>query len=229
MPHTVLIADDDPHIREVARFALEKAGLRAISAEDGAEAISLFTREKPSLVILDVMMPEKDGLEVCREIRKRSSVPILFLSSRSDEIDRVVGLELGGDDYVTKPFSPRELVARVNAILKRASGAALTPKEERLRHGSLTLDTEGRTALWKKTPIELTATEFSLLLTLMQRPGKVFSRDNLMDLVYKNDVHVNDRTIDSHVRHVRAKFEEAGAKDIIETMRGVGYRIGGCE
>ena len=178
MPSKILVVDDDAHIREVVQFALEKAGLEVIEAGDGRRALELFSRLKPDLVILDITMPEMDGLAVCREIRKSFDTPILFLSSRADEVDRVVGLEIGGDDYVTKPFSPRELVARVQVILKRARAKPTdAPAVKELRHGSVRLDVQGHAAYLKDKKIQLTATEFAILTTFLHNPERVLSRD----------------------------------------------------
>src|ERR1041385_6592646 len=210
---TILIVDDDAHIREVVAFTLEQAGFRTIEAANGLAAIERFEREVPDLVVLDILMPELDGTEVCRELRRRSRVPIVFLSSRDEELDRILGLELGGDDYVTKPFSPRELLARVRAVLRRARGEA-TPAQEPsarvLRRGRLTLDLDQFKALWDDREIVLTVTELGVLRTLLARPGKVFSRDELMDGAYDSATVVADRTIDSHVRRGRAKFPPPG-------------------
>jgi two-component system, OmpR family, response regulator len=230
MGKRILVVDDDPHIREVVQFALEKAGLEVMEAGDGQEALRLFQKAKPDLVILDITMPEMDGLEVCRRIRKVSDASILFLSSRSDEVDRVVGLEIGGDDYVVKPFSPRELAARVQAILKRTQpkpATAAEPKE--LRHGSLRLDVEGHVAFWKGKPVPLTAIEFAILKTLLRHPERVHSRDQVMDGAYDANVTVSDRTVDSHIRRIRGKYAAAGCKSIIETVHGVGYKLSSCQ
>jgi two-component system OmpR family response regulator len=229
MPSKILVVDDDAHIREVVQFALEKAGLEVIEAGDGRRALELFSGSKPDLVILDITMPEMDGLAVCREIRKSFDTPILFLSSRADEVDRVVGLEIGGDDYVTKPFSPRELVARVQVILKRALAKPTdAPAVKELRHGSVRLDVQGHAAYLKDKKIQLTATEFAILTTFLHNPERVLSRDQLMHAAYDTDISVSDRTIDSHIRHVRGKYARAGCKQIIETVHGVGYKLGSC-
>jgi two-component system, OmpR family, response regulator len=229
MPTRILIVDDDAHIREVVQFALENAGLEVIEAGDGQKALELFSRSKPDLVILDITMPEMDGLAVCREIRKNSDIPILFLSSRADEVDRVVGLEIGGDDYVTKPFSPRELVARVQVILKRARAKPpVTTDVKELSYGSVRLDVQGHAAFWKDKKIQLTATEFSILRSFVRHPERVLSRGQLMDATYDGAISVSDRTIDSHIRHVRSKYAKAGCKEIIETVHGVGYKLGSC-
>lgn len=226
----ILLIDDDPSIRDVVRFALEKDGYGVMEATNGAEALRMFEASAPDLLILDIMMPELDGTEVCRRIRQTSRVPIIFLSSRDEEIDRVLGLELGGDDYVTKPFSPRELLARVKAVLRRggpkaddaASGGTI------LSHGMLTLDGEEYLAFWGDQSLILTLTEFGILRTLMSKPGKVFSRDDFMAQAYELSRIVSDRTIDSHVRRVRRKFAKIDAYPI-ETVHGIGYRLSACE
>ena len=229
MPRKRLVVDDDAHIREVVEFALEKAGFDAISAGNGQKALEVFAAGAPDLIVLDIAMPEMDGLAVCREIRRHSDVPILFLSSRTDEVDRVVGLEIGGDDYVTKPFSPRELVARVQTILKRA-GARIENKldAKELRHGSVTLNIAGHVAFWKDIKVPLTATEFTLLKKFLKAPERVLNREQLMDAAYEARISVSDRTIDSHIRNVRGKYAKAGCKEIIETIHGVGYKLGSC-
>ena len=227
---TILIVDDDPHIREVIRFALQKAGFATLEAENGAQALARFQEASPDLVVLDIVMPELDGTEVCKALRRISAVPIVFLSSRDDEVDRILGLELGGDDYVTKPFSPRELTARVRAILRRGKGETPDPaaaSEHRIEHGRLRLDLDRYAAFWQDQEVILTLTEFGVLRTLLGHPGKVFNRDQLMDGSYQDYRVVSDRTIDSHVRRVRAKFKAVGA-DPIETLHGIGYRLGAC-
>jgi len=227
---TILVVDDDPHIREVIDFALQKAGFATVDAENGEQALARFHATHPDLVVLDIVMPERDGTEVCKELRRVSTVPIVFLSSRDDEVDRILGLELGGDDYVTKPFSPRELVARIKAILRRGKGDAqnaVASGEHRLEHGRLRLDLDRYTACWQDQELVLTLTEFGILRTLLAHPGKVFNRDQLMDGSYQDYRVVSDRTIDSHVRRVRAKFKTLGA-DPIETLHGIGYRLGPC-
>lgn len=229
---TILVVDDDSHIREVIRFALEKAGMQVVNAENGQQAVDVFPQTDCDLIVLDINMPEMDGLACCREIRKTSDVPILFLSSRDDEIDRILGLEIGGDDYVTKPFSPRELVARINAILKRtqiATPQAVTTQTHCLNHGQVQLDTEQHAVSWQDKPISLTATEFAILEQFMRHPNKVFSRDSIMSGAYQFNIHVSDRTIDSHIRHIRSKFNAAGCDSIIETLHSVGYKLAPCE
>ena len=230
MPRTILVADDDPHIRQLIVFALAKAGLEAIEAEDGEAALAAVEAHKPDLLILDINMPRMDGIEVCRRLRAAGTLPILFLSSRDDEIDRVLGIELGADDYVTKPFSPREVVARVMAILRRVAAhpPAAGQATGTLRHGRLTLDTDGWRACWDDVEVPLTVTEFGILRTLAAMPSKIFSRDALIDRLHGPGFAITDRTIDSHVRNLRAKFAGVGAPDVIETRAGVGYRIGAC-
>jgi len=233
----ILVVDDDPGIREVVCFALQKAGFVTHVAADGAQALARFAADPPALVVLDILMPELDGVEVCRRLRadpRGRATPIVFLSSKDDEVDRIVGLEVGGDDYVAKPFSPRELVARVRAILRRtaapgaaAGGAAPAPAPP-LRHGRLTLDPERYRAAWDGREIVLTLTEFGILRTLLRRPGRVCTRDALMNEAYERHAVVSDRTIDSHVRRVRAKLAALGA-DPIETVHGIGYKLGSCE
>lgn len=229
MPRTILIADDDPHIRQLLAFAFAKAGLDTLEADDGEAVLSLVEERHVDLVVLDINMPRMDGLETCRRLRTAGDLPILFLSSRDDEIDRVLGIELGADDYVVKPFSPREVVARAMAILRR-TGARPAPTDDgrRIDHGRLALDVDGWRATWAGTEIALTVTEFSILRTLAVMPGKVFSRDAIIDRLHGPGFAVTDRTIDSHIRNLRAKFAQIGGTDIIETRAGVGYRIGSC-
>ena len=229
MSHKILIVDDDPHIREVLSFALAKAGMETSQAEDGEAALAAIAARRPDLVVLDINMPRLDGLEVCRRLRASGDLPILFLSSRDDEVDRVVGLELGGDDYVVKPFSPREVVARVSAILKRG-GRALEGADTRdkVAHGRLQLDPEGWEAAWDGKPVVVTVTEFQLLLLLAGLPSRVFTRDMIIDRLHGPGFAITDRTIDSHIRNLRAKFSALGGTDLIETRAGIGYRIGSC-
>jgi len=232
MTRTILVVDDDPHILEVVSFALDKANMSVQTANDGVQALAGFTEQKSDLIVLDINMPEMDGLECCREIRKNSEVPILFLSSRDDEIDRILGPEIGGDDYVTKPFSPRELVARVNVILKRTLSNGIdngTSSELWLTHGRLQLDTEQHAIWWDEKEVPLTATEFAMLAQLLKQPKRVFSREVIMEGAYQFNIHVSDRTIDSHIRHIRQKFSEVGCESIIETQHGVGYKLASCQ
>lgn len=226
---TILVVDDDPHIRQLLVFALAKAGLDAIEAEDGEAGLEMAQRHAPALVVLDINMPRMDGLEVCRRLRAEGEMPILFLSSRDDEIDRVVGIELGADDYVVKPFSPREVVARVMAILRRTEGKATREaSDQAVRHGRLALDLDGWRASWAGEPVALTVTEFSILRVLAGAPARVFSRDAIIDRLHGPSFAITDRTIDSHVRNLRGKFAALGGSDVVETRAGVGYQIGPC-
>jgi two-component system OmpR family response regulator len=230
--HRILVVDDDAHIREVICLAVRKAGMVVAEARDGSEALAKFAREQPSLIVLDIGMPELDGLDVCREIRKTSNVPILFLSARDEEIDRVLGLEIGGDDYVTKPFSPRELVARINVILRRMAArdqASPGPGKSELSRGSLTLQPLQHSAEFDGNSLALTAIEFEILKTLLARPSVVFNREQIMHAAYQANIQVSDRTIDSHIRNIRAKLAGAGCDSAIETVHGVGFRLGRCE
>jgi two-component system OmpR family response regulator len=221
----ILVCDDDAHIREVVRFALEKSGYAVREAADGRAAIEAFERGGIDMVVLDVLMPEEDGLAVCRRIRAKSEVPILFLSSRDDEVDRVLGLELGGDDYMTKPFSPRELVARVRAIGRRTREAGAAPSEEELiRVGQLEIDRSKHRVSYDGREVVLTATEMALLAALAVRPGRVFRRDELVDRAWGHDHFITERTIDSHVRRIRKKLADVGGESL-ETVYGVGYRV----
>jgi two-component system OmpR family response regulator len=229
MSHKILIVDDDPHIREVLSFALGKAGMETLHAEDGEAALAAIGARRPDLVVLDINMPRMDGLEVCRRLRASGDLPILFLSSRDDEVDRVVGLELGGDDYVVKPFSPREVVARVSAILKRGGrGLAEAGPKAALTHNRLRLDPEAWEAHWDEKQVPVTVTEFQLLQLLASLPSKVFTRDAIIDRLHGPGFAITDRTIDSHIRNLRAKFAALGGGDLIETRPGIGYRIGRC-
>src|SRR5260370_15960449 len=198
------------------------------TAQDGKEALRQFDRNVHELVVLDIGMQEMDGMEVCCQIRKTSDTPILFLSARDEEIDRILGLEIGGDDYVTKPFSPRELVARVNAILRRARNAPAptTTAAKEMNHGGLAIDPDARTASFLDAPVSLTALEFAILRTLLARPGFVFTRELILDAAYAGNIHVADRTIDSHVRNIRAKMAVAGCDSVIETVHGVRFQLG---
>lgn len=219
----ILVVDDDPRLRDLVTLALERAGHTTITAANGAQALTHAMRESPDLIVLDIGLPEMDGLEVCRRIRARAQTPILFLTARADEVDRIVGLELGADDYVTKPFSPRELVARVQAILKRSAPA--TPRG--LTHGPLTLDPARHLCTIAGQPVALTAAEMALLARLMQHPDMVQPRAALIDHVWP-DGDIADRTLDSHLRNLRRKLADAGAPEAIETLHGIGIRMTPC-
>ena len=231
MTHRILIVDDDLHIREVIRVALKKAGMTTVEARDGKEALVRFAADRPDLIVLDIGMPELDGLEVCRQVRKSSEVPILFLTARDDEIDRILGLEIGGDDYVTKPFSPRELVARVTVILRRvvARDAEAKPSPAALSQGQLSIDPTQHVAAFAGAPLKLTAIEFGILRAFLGRPTAVFSREQIMSAAYQLNIQVSDRTIDSHIRNIRAKLAAVNCDSVIETIHGVGFKLGRCE
>lgn len=220
----ILVVDDDPHLREVVTVALERAAFSVVTAADGQRALTHAAREAPDLIVLDIGLPEIDGLEVCRRLRARSDVPVIFLTARDDEIDRVVGLELGADDYVTKPFSPRELVARIRAVLKRARGAAAPA----LNHGILTLDPAAHHCRVAGVEVALTATEMRILVQLMRRPGVAIGRAQLVTRIWGEGTELSDRTLDSHLRNLRAKLSAAGCEAAIETVHGVGIRLGSC-
>jgi two-component system OmpR family response regulator len=222
----ILVVDDEARIREVLLYALKKEGFTVTAVADGPAALAAIEGGGVDLVVLDVMLPEIDGLEVCRRIRQRHRVPILFLSARSEEVDRIVGLELGGDDYLTKPFSPRELVARVRAVFRRVEAppaAAPAAKPSVLAHGGVEIDTERHEVRYGGRLVALTPTEFGVLGALLERPGVVLSRGQLMQRAYRYDNLITERTIDTHVRRIRAKFREAGG-DPIATVHGVGYK-----
>lgn len=221
----ILVADDDSHIREVVRYTLERAGHAVAQADGGVEALRVWREHPPDLIILDITMPDLDGLEVCRQIRAKSAVPILFLSSRDEEIDRVLGLEIGGDDYVTKPFSPRELAARVKAMLRRSQGEQ-TPSldEDAIARGPLRLVPSKHLCAWQGEEIALSATEFMILRCLIANEGRVFTRVEIVERAYGHGHRITERTVDSHVRRIRKKFAALGA-DPVETVYGVGYRL----
>lgn len=226
MTTRILIVDDDPHIRSVLRIALRQAGMEVEEAGDGAEGLSKGVKDRFDLIVLDIGLPEMDGLELCRKLRVTVQTPVLFLTARDEEIDRILGFEFGGDDYVTKPFSPRELVARIKAILKRTLGTGKA--DARLSHGALVLDPARHACEVDGRTVALTAREMGILLQLMARPDQVIARPALTDAVYGTNIHISDRTLDSHLRNLRAKLARAGCNDAIETVHGVGIRMGSC-
>lgn len=221
---TILIVDDEAHIRDVVRYALERDGHHVVTAGDGEEALARVREGGVDLVVLDVVMPELDGLSVCRRIREERALPIVFLSSRGEEFDRINGLELGGDDYVVKPFSPRELATRVKAVLRRTSGTPAPASQEVLEHGPLRLDPAAHEVRVGDTLVDLTATEFKLLQVLLEFRGRVLGRGELIEQVRDDTYNVTERTVDTHVRRIRAKLRPCGV-DPIETVHGVGYKV----
>ena len=218
---TILVVDDERHIVDLVRLYLEKEGFRVATAYDGEEALAAHARHDPDLVVLDVMLPKIDGFEVCREIRRRGDTPILMLTARTDDVDAIVGLELGADDYVTKPFNPRALVARVKAILRRTD--ATTRGGRPIVVGALRIDPRRREAAVGDRRLELRAREFDLLAALARDPGVVLTRDGLLEDVWGTDFPGETRTVDVHVAEVRKKLADDGPP--IETVRGVGYRL----
>ncbi len=224
MAPTILVVDDEARIVKLVRDYLERAGFDVVAAHDGETALTLARLEQPDLIVLDLMLPGVDGLDVCRRLRQESGVPIIMLTARVEEADRIVGLELGADDYVTKPFSPRELVARVRATLRRASGQ-MGPITL-LRSGDVELDTASLEAAVAGEPVDLTPTEFQLLATLIRQPGRIFSREQLLEAVHGVAFDGYDRSVDSHIKNLRRKIEpDPRQPRYIQTVYGVGYRF----
>jgi len=224
MSKKILVVDDEPHIVRVLKGYLESAGFQVITAYDGTEALAAFRREAPDLMVLDLMLPEVDGLDVARAVRRASAVPIIMLTARVDEADRLIGLELGADDYVTKPFSPREVVARVRAVLRRAAGPE--PASRLLAAGDVALDLDKRQASVAGRTVELTPTEFDLLAALVESPGRVFSRMQLLDKLQGYAYEGYERTIDAHVKNLRQKIEADPKRPrYILTVYGLGYKF----
>ncbi|MBS3947049.1 MAG: response regulator transcription factor [Dethiobacter sp.] len=223
----VLVVDDEKTIVKGLKFGLEKEGYEVVPAYDGEEALRLFAAEKPDLIILDLMLPGVDGFEVCRRLRKSSDVPIVMLTARGEDIDKILGLELGADDYVTKPFNPRELVARVKAILRRAQSGVLDPAQMQvIRLQEMQIDLLQHKVRVKNKEVELTGKEFALLSLLASHPGRVFSREQLLEQIWGYDYYGDARTVDVHIRHLREKLEQApGSPQLILTVWGVGYKF----
>lgn len=225
MSHKILLADDEQSILDTVGAYLRQEGYQVVTATNGRDALFQFRHEQPDLVVLDVMMPELDGWAVARAIRKESDAPLIFLTARIDDIDQVTGLEIGADEYVTKPFSPRVLVARVRALLRRTHGE-LGSEPTRWRVRELELDADMRTVTLRGQPIELTPSEFGVLQVLISRPGRVFTRMELLDQLQGEAYAAYERTIDVHVKNLRAKIErDPRAPEYIETVYGVGYRM----
>jgi len=221
---TILVVDDEPKIVELARDYLEHAGFAVVSAFDGSEALTRARTDAPDLIVLDLGLPKLDGLDVARALRRDSNVPIVILSGRSDETDKLVGLELGADDYVTKPFSPKELVARVRAVLRRIERPA--PASDIIRASDVTLDVPRMRVRAGDRDVELTATEFQLLAALAREPGRVFTRSQLLDAVHGVAFESYERAIDAHVKNIRRKLESDPREPrYLQTVHGVGYRF----
>jgi two-component system response regulator ChvI len=233
----ITLVDDDENIVASVSLALESHGHAVKAYYDGAAGLAGLEAEPPDLAILDVKMPRMDGMEVLRRLRQTSAIPVIILTSKDEEIDEILGFNLGADDYIHKPFSQRLLIERVKAVLRRAGADAADRSSaagpanaaavaaRAIRRGKLTLDPERHDCLWEERPVKLTVTEFLLLQALAQRPGFVKSRDNLMDAAYEDQVYVDDRTIDSHIKRMRKKFRQVDPEfDAIETLYGVGYR-----
>ena len=223
MADTILIVDDEQHIIDLAQMYLALEGYQITSCTDGAEALKRILGERPALVVLDLMLPSLDGWEVCRRVRAESDVPIIMLTARSDDIDRIVGLELGADDYLTKPFNPRELVARVKAILRRSVKREKAPTDSMIKLGNLIIYPERRQVTVEASPVDLRVKEFDLLQTLAENRGVVFTREKLLDVVWGYDFAGETRTVDVHIAHLRHKLD--GMTPVIETVWGVGYRL----
>ncbi|HVV57218.1 MAG TPA: response regulator transcription factor [Gaiellaceae bacterium] len=226
---TILLVDDEDSVRRLLTFPLERDGYTVVQAADGEEALRLFDPRTVDLVVLDIMLPKLDGLEVCKRLRASSAVPIIMLTARDDELDKVIGLELGADDYITKPFSIREFRSRVRALLRRAKAPRLGEEaagDERLDLGDVVIDVPRRTVEVRGEPVQLTYVEFELLRTLASSPGRVFSRRMLLEALWTSADYRDPRTIDVHVRHLREKIEEEPrTPQHILTVRGVGYRF----
>lgn len=224
MNELILVVDDEPKIVKQARDYLENGGFRVATAGDGKIALATARHERPDLVVLDLNLPEMDGLDVCRALRRESDVPIIMLTARVDETDRLIGLELGADDYITKPFSPRELVARVRAVLRRVQGGVHQPGL--VRAGDLEIDLRGHRVTRAGEPIQLTRTEFNLLATLAQHPGQTFTRAQLLDRLHGVAYDGYDRSVDAHVKNLRQKLEADPTEPrYVFTVYGVGYKF----
>ena len=224
---TILLVDDEDAVQKLLTYPLEREGFRVMQARDGEEALQRFGTERVDLVVLDLMLPKLDGLEVCRRLRVQSTVPIIMLTARDDELDKVVGLELGADDYITKPFSIREFRSRVRALLRRAAIGGQADRDV-IQVDGIALDLARRAVSVRGEPVELTYVEFELLRTLAGRPGWVFSRQALLESLWGDYAYREPRTIDVHVRHLREKIEaDPHEPDLLQTVRGVGYRLKG--
>ncbi|MGD2050790.1 MAG: response regulator transcription factor [Chloroflexota bacterium] len=220
---TILVVDDEVNIRELARMYLEQEGFQIVTAVNGQQALEQVRQDPPSLVVLDLMLPEVDGWEVCRQIRKSSNLPIIMLTARDDDVDKIVGLELGADDYLTKPFNPRELVARVRAVLRRTSPGESHPADKVRRLGNVTVDPGRHEVLIAGQRVNLRTKEFDLLVTLMDHPNMVLTREKLLDTVWGYEYYGATRTVDVHISQLREKLKDSNLQ--IETVWGKGYKL----
>ncbi len=221
----ILIIEDDPSVIEVVEYALQKAGFSCSSMTTGRKALASLQTEQPDLIILDLILPDMDGIDICKEIRKFSFVSIIMLTSKAEEADKIIGLELGADDYITKPFSPRELVARVRSHLRRSMQTA-EDKEKAITYRGITLDKKRHKIIFKGSDIYFTLSEFNILAHMLKNPGIVFTRDMLINKAYSDNHFITDRTIDSHIKNIRQKLASVDPDaDIIETIYGVGYKM----
>lgn len=228
MTHRILVVDDEPAVTDLLAYNLRKAHYDVLTAADGKTALRLAGQSKPDLILLDLMIPEVDGLDVCRELRKSSDVPIIMITARGEEIDRVLGLEIGADDYVTKPFSVRELMARVKAVLRRTQNDSTEKEPSTLLHGpgNLTMDVERRAVMVGETPMDLTRLEFDLLYRLLINSGRVLTRERLLEQAWGYEYVGDTRAVDSAVKRLRSKLRDISTDaDCLESVRGVGYRI----
>jgi DNA-binding response OmpR family regulator len=221
MSQKILLVDDEPEILDICRDYLKASAFEVVTAKDGVQGLSAARREKPDLIVLDLMMPEMDGLDMCRAVRRESNVPIIMLTARVEEVDKLIGLEIGADDYITKPFSPRELVARVKVVLRRVSGDS---SAEVIRVGEVSLDRTHYEIQIGGRVVSLTPTEFEIMATLMSQPGRIFSRNQLLNAAHGVAFESYERAIDSHIRNLRRKLEPA---ELIVTVHGVGYKFEG--
>lgn len=232
MTATIALVDDDRNILTSVSIALQADGFSTRVYSDGEAALKALIDNPPDLAVLDIKMPKMDGLELLRRLREKSQIPVIFLTSKDDELDEALGLAMGADDYIAKPFSQRLLIARIRAILRRAEapavalGAGEEPPQPVLVRGRLSMDPARHRVTWNDGPVTLTVTEFLILETLAQRPGIVKTRNQLMDAAYQDDIYVDDRTIDSHIKRIRRKFRQVDSEfDAIETLYGAGYRF----
>ncbi|MFP4098886.1 MAG: response regulator transcription factor [Alphaproteobacteria bacterium] len=230
MKNRIFLVDDDRNILLSVSMALEAEGFDVETFNDGESGLKGILKHKPDLVVLDIKMPRMNGIEVITKLREQSNIPVIFLTSKDDEVDQVVGLRMGADDYITKPFSQRLLLERIKALLRRrdlmsAGGEGQTTKNDKLHYGSLVLDDSRHLCAWKEQPLNLTVTEYLIVKALAMHPGHVRNRDQLIDMAYGEDIYVDDRTIDSHIKRIRRKFKKIDSNfDRIETLYGIGYR-----